>query len=221
MVLTSGVQGGRLTISPPLAIFDLVYESLVLLLAGSSLEAGASERLNPAGTDPKKPEGIVTGVVASRRARGDRIELWLGGREERTPPPNEWIEQLKDALGDELDMPDVRHSLSRERGRVLMMRTVEEGKIQATFLVQCSRSSPSTQDVHASQTSVFLPVYTNRSTSSSNDPVGESSVGLGTRDERQTYLLLLPFPIQAEEPQSPSYCPPYVHPSFISSNSTK
>lgn len=148
-----GIQGGRLTISPPLAIFDLVYESLVLLLAGSSLEAGASERLNPAGTDPKKPEGIVTGVVASRRARGDRIELWLGGREERTPPPNEWIEQLKDTLGDELDMPDVRPLLSRSNVWRLMGReSAQEGKIQATFLVQCSRPpSSETQDVHANQ----------------------------------------------------------------------
>lgn len=101
-------QGGRLTISPPLAVFDRVYESIVLLLAGASLESSAAERLNPSGTPASKPEGIVTGVVASRRARGDRIELWLGGKDERTPAPTEWVDKIKEVLSIELEMPDVR-----------------------------------------------------------------------------------------------------------------
>jgi len=54
------------------------------------------------------------GVVASRRARGDRIELWIGGKAKREPTPGDWIDRLKEVLADQLEMPEVslRFSLS-------------------------------------------------------------------------------------------------------------
>lgn len=97
-------KGGRLTISPPSQNFDACYERLILLLAGSSLESGAAELLKEGGV-----EGFVTGVVASRRPRGDRIELWLGGKD-NTAPPQPWVEALKEVLGNELEMPELKAS---------------------------------------------------------------------------------------------------------------
>lgn len=88
-------------------MFDACFERVVLLLAGSSLEARASELLNPAGTTQFAAEGLITGVVASRRARGDRIELWLGGQKKRETPPGDWVDKVKEALSVELEMPDV------------------------------------------------------------------------------------------------------------------
>jgi hypothetical protein len=105
-----------LTISPPAALFDPIYERLVLLLAGSSLELSTSSLLATEGPSPisKRPptpgplqEGMIMGVVASRRARGDRIELWVGGKAKREPTPGDWIDRLKEVLADQLEMPEV------------------------------------------------------------------------------------------------------------------
>lgn len=112
-------KGGRLTISPPAALFDPIYERLVLLLAGSSLELATSDLLTTEGPSPasKRPptpgplqEGLIMGVVASRRARGDRIELWVGGKQKREPTPVDWIDRLKEVLADQLEMPELRTS---------------------------------------------------------------------------------------------------------------
>lgn len=78
------MQGGRLTISPSPALFDSTFERIVLLLAGSALEAATTDILNGPAEVGAAKEGLVIGVVASRRARGDRIELWLGGKEKRS-----------------------------------------------------------------------------------------------------------------------------------------
>lgn len=98
-------KGGRFTISPSSATFDLTFERLILLLAGSALESTASTLLN----NPSA-EGYITGVVASRRPRGDRIELWLGGKDMNGPPGQEWLEKLKEALAEELEMPELRNT---------------------------------------------------------------------------------------------------------------
>lgn len=90
-------KGGRLTISPPTTLFDQTFEKIVLLLAGSSLESATTDLLEE-GTE----EGLIIGVVASRRARGDRIELWLGGKVASTPAPSGWVEALKKVLNGEL-----------------------------------------------------------------------------------------------------------------------
>ncbi|GAA5979700.1 hypothetical protein JCM5350_003820 [Sporobolomyces pararoseus] len=112
-------KGGRLTISPPAALFDPIYERLVLLLAGSSLELSTSTLLATEGPSPasKRPptpgplqEGMIMGVVASRRARGDRIELWVGGKQKREQTPIDWIDRLKEVLADQLEMPELRTS---------------------------------------------------------------------------------------------------------------
>lgn len=95
-------KGGRLTLSPPTHAFDNIFEQLVLLLGGSDLEAATSELLLKNGFTGE--EGLIIGVVASRRARGDRIEIWLGGRAERTAPGGEWIEALKKTTENALDI---------------------------------------------------------------------------------------------------------------------
>lgn len=64
-------QGGRLTISPPAAIFESTYERLVLLLAGSVIECSARDALQAAAAGDSTreiKEGRIVGVVASRRA---------------------------------------------------------------------------------------------------------------------------------------------------------
>lgn len=105
-----------MTISPQAALFDSIYERLVLLLAGSSLELSTSSLLATEGPSPasKRPptpgpiqEGLIMGVVASRRARGDRIELWVGGKQKKEPTPGDWIDRLKEVLADQLEMPEV------------------------------------------------------------------------------------------------------------------
>ncbi|GAA6049769.1 hypothetical protein JCM3770_002152 [Rhodotorula araucariae] len=110
-------KGGRITISPSAALFDSIYERLVFLLAGAALELGTSDLLLTEGPAPgsKRPptpgppqEGQINGVVASRRARGDRIEIWLGGREKKTPVPGEWLDRFKEVLAAELEDPAMR-----------------------------------------------------------------------------------------------------------------
>ncbi|GAA5988429.1 hypothetical protein JCM11641_005339 [Rhodosporidiobolus odoratus] len=96
-------KGGRITISPHATNFDSVYERLVLLCGGASLEIQASELLQAEGSD--RGEGMIMGVVASRRARGDRIELWLGGKQKKEPAPMDWINHLRQVLSQELEDP--------------------------------------------------------------------------------------------------------------------
>ncbi|BGP24772.1 translation Initiation factor eIF-4e [Rhodotorula toruloides] len=114
-------KGGRLTISPSPVTFDSIYERLILLLAGSSLEIQTSHILRTEGPSPNSkrnpsappadlPEGMVMGVVASRRARGDRIEVWVGGKGKKEPAPMEWVDRFKEVLGDELGLAELKTS---------------------------------------------------------------------------------------------------------------
>ncbi|BGP08178.1 hypothetical protein OF846_002656 [Rhodotorula toruloides] len=114
-------KGGRLTISPSPIMFDSIYERLILLLAGASLELQTSHILrtegpspnskrNPSASATELPEGMVMGVVASRRARGDRIEVWVGGKGKKEPAPMEWVDRFKEVLGDELGLPELKTS---------------------------------------------------------------------------------------------------------------
>ncbi|KAF9326165.1 hypothetical protein BG006_010379 [Podila minutissima] len=54
--------GGRLTLCPPRALLDVVWETVLILMAGDVLDH----------------HGEGTGAVFARRARGDRVEVWLG-----------------------------------------------------------------------------------------------------------------------------------------------
>ncbi|KAF9183839.1 hypothetical protein BGZ50_004000 [Haplosporangium sp. Z 11] len=54
--------GGRLTLCPPRALLDTVWETVLILMAGDVLDH----------------HGEGTGAVFARRARGDRVEVWLG-----------------------------------------------------------------------------------------------------------------------------------------------
>ncbi|KAH8929244.1 hypothetical protein BT69DRAFT_1276518 [Atractiella rhizophila] len=105
--------GGRLTLSPSPNVIDVLFIRLLLLLAGSSLEHTAHSLLNdpeyqppppptPSSRAGKKPPegtgGVVAGLVASRRDRGNRIELWLTGSRVGEGPAMEWVERVKVAL---------------------------------------------------------------------------------------------------------------------------
>lgn len=67
-------QGGRLTITPDSRKFELVFERLIMLLAGSSLEAAATA-LGGEDVDASA-EGFVTGAVASRRMVSKAPTAW-------------------------------------------------------------------------------------------------------------------------------------------------
>ncbi|KAG0257743.1 hypothetical protein BG011_003769 [Mortierella polycephala] len=54
--------GGRLTLCPPRNLLDTVWETVLILMAGDVLDH----------------HGEGTGAVFARRARGDRVEVWLG-----------------------------------------------------------------------------------------------------------------------------------------------
>ncbi|KAM0791502.1 hypothetical protein ACM66B_005955 [Microbotryomycetes sp. NB124-2] len=101
-------KGGRLTISPPAAVFEAVYEKLMLLVAGSVLEMQATQAHEENKSRKSEERGQIIGVVASRRARGDRIEVWLGGIDKMQPPNSEWIDKLKESLSEKLAMPELR-----------------------------------------------------------------------------------------------------------------
>ena len=88
--------GGRLTISLPNNLLDSTFSALVLLLVGSIVEIDA--------LPTQESHGGICGVVASRRQRGDRIEVWLGGPEE---PNGQWVDRVKEVLARELGMPDI------------------------------------------------------------------------------------------------------------------
>ncbi|KAG0221274.1 hypothetical protein B0O80DRAFT_422149 [Mortierella sp. GBAus27b] len=53
--------GGRLTLSPPRVLLDVVWETVLILMAGDVLDFN----------------GETTGAVLARRKRGDRVEVWL------------------------------------------------------------------------------------------------------------------------------------------------
>ncbi|KAF9915755.1 translation initiation factor eIF4E [Lobosporangium transversale] len=57
--------GGRLTLCPPKALLDIVWETVLILMAGDVLD------LN----------GEGTGAVIARRPRGDRVEVWVGAED--------------------------------------------------------------------------------------------------------------------------------------------
>jgi hypothetical protein len=84
-------KGGRLTISTPKGTLDQTFSLIVLLLIGSILEIDA--------LPTEASHGMICGAVASRRARGDRVEIWLGGPDE---PDRDWVQRLKEVLGREL-----------------------------------------------------------------------------------------------------------------------
>lgn len=77
-------KGGRLTVPCQKGQIDAIYTQIVLLLVGSVVEVD-SEATSQSG-------GMICGAVASRRSRGDRIEIWLGGE---TAPDQNWISRVK------------------------------------------------------------------------------------------------------------------------------
>lgn len=91
-----GKQGGRLTLSPPLALLDPTFESLVLLVAGGVLDIDSS------------PGGRVVGIVGSRRQRGDRIEIWLSGSTMGSAPEEGWVKKVQEVIVRELGTSEAR-----------------------------------------------------------------------------------------------------------------
>lgn len=84
------------------------------------------------------------GVVASRRARGDRIELWVGGKAKKEPTPGDWIDRLKEVLADQLEMPEVSFSrvlspkrFTGSRRAILFFRTISYGRASTRSTSRC------------------------------------------------------------------------------------
>ncbi|KAF9921828.1 hypothetical protein FBU30_008108 [Linnemannia zychae] len=73
--------GGRLTLCPPRAMLDVVWETVLILMAGDVLDY----------------RGESTGAVLARRARGDRVEVWIGADD--TP---EALAHIRGVLAQEL-----------------------------------------------------------------------------------------------------------------------
>ncbi|EGG04146.1 uncharacterized protein MELLADRAFT_75229 [Melampsora larici-populina 98AG31] len=83
-------KGGRLTISLNISILDRIFETLILLTAGGVIE------------DETDYKGKITGIVGSRRSRGDRIEIWLSGNRLGESPNEDWIKDVIGCLGREI-----------------------------------------------------------------------------------------------------------------------
>ncbi|PKC10363.1 translation initiation factor eIF4e [Rhizophagus irregularis] len=56
-------KGGRFTICPPRNQLNSLWDSIVLLLAGETID----------------DKDLICGAVCARRDRGDRVELWISG----------------------------------------------------------------------------------------------------------------------------------------------
>lgn len=100
---------------PPKNRFDGMFERLIFLLAGSSLEQLILEQ--PA-TFARfdEAEGTLVGVVANRRLSGqpDRVELWVAGGRKRSKPSKGWLARLKKVLCEELLVDEVSSRRAEE-----------------------------------------------------------------------------------------------------------
>ncbi|ORY75969.1 hypothetical protein BCR35DRAFT_124475 [Leucosporidium creatinivorum] len=94
-------QGGRFLLLPPKALFHPIFERLILLLAGSSLEQLILDQPITLARFEEE-EGTLVGVVANRRLQGDRIELWVAGGRKGSKASKGWLQRLKKVLVKEL-----------------------------------------------------------------------------------------------------------------------
>ena len=92
-----------------LAKLAMTFDRLTLLLIGDSGSwisppAGPGRAFNFASS-----KGIVVGIVANRRAKDDRLEIWLanGGSERGTRLAIDWMKSARTALARELEISEV------------------------------------------------------------------------------------------------------------------
>ncbi|CAG8664235.1 1099_t:CDS:2, partial [Funneliformis caledonium] len=81
-------KGGRFTLCPSRNRLDSLWDSIILLLAGETID----------------DNNVICGAVCARRSRGDRVELWLSGNAD-----NEAIDHIRELLAVELGSDMVRN----------------------------------------------------------------------------------------------------------------
>ncbi|KAG0238013.1 hypothetical protein BGW41_008278 [Actinomortierella wolfii] len=171
--------GGRLTICPPRALLDVVWETVLILMAGDVLD------LN----------GEGTGAVFARRARGDRIEVWLGSDD--TP---EALAHIRGRLAHELASSGAdelvriakykKHFDSKKEEKAKQAAAKEAAAKEAAAAAAASgTSTPSSSTAtHPAPTSVSSPsVSTNGSHHGMASPGLSSPVLNGGHREYQSF----------------------------------
>ncbi|KAL8286978.1 hypothetical protein RQP46_003984 [Phenoliferia psychrophenolica] len=83
------VFGGKISLSLPRHALSRVFLDLALSLAGSTLDA-----------ELPTPQ-IVVGIVACRREKQDRLEVWLGARHQYGSVAHEWVRDVREWLKEE------------------------------------------------------------------------------------------------------------------------
>lgn len=97
-------NGGRILFFPKEKSLDQIFLALTFLLAGDSLLELVDKVLEGSW---EKEEGTFSGVVASRREGGDRIEVWLAGKNPETRISMGWVDGVKEVLKKELGLDKV------------------------------------------------------------------------------------------------------------------
>lgn len=69
-----------------------VFERLVLALVGGLVEQECGDG------------GAILGIVGSKRNRGDRCEIWVGGQTQETAPTDAWLESVRARVGQEIEV---------------------------------------------------------------------------------------------------------------------
>lgn len=83
-------------------MLEAVFERLVLAIVGSAIEQDCGEE-----------GGAILGVVGSRRQRGDRCEIWLGGKTQESAPTEQWIEKVRQRISQEIELPTQKYKQVR------------------------------------------------------------------------------------------------------------
>ncbi|CAI2179808.1 19533_t:CDS:2 [Funneliformis geosporum] len=81
-------KGGRFTLCPARNRLDSLWDSIILLLAGETID----------------DNNVICGAVCARRSRGDRVELWISGNADY-----EAIDRIRDLLAAELGSDIVKN----------------------------------------------------------------------------------------------------------------
>lgn len=99
--------GGRLVYNATLPKLALAFDQIALLLVGDTLSSLIG-RLSGVGHAKLSSKGIIVGAVANRRARDDRLEVWVAcsGLDRGSRVPMEWVRALRIVLASELAIPE-------------------------------------------------------------------------------------------------------------------
>lgn len=72
---------------------EQVFERLVLSILGGLIDRDCGEE-----------GGAILGIVGSKRNRGDRCEIWVGGQNQKIAPTDAWLESVRSRVGQEVEV---------------------------------------------------------------------------------------------------------------------